>query len=225
MTLSLKFFPFKDFIFSIVPTVASFEGYLQDLLPLQILSNRFVEIGIGLVLSITLALIFHKGNVRNYKKSLAEILATGYVANFAGRIGRLLKGKTAIELSFPDNTIIKILPENVNVVVGLPTSLNSLNSFAGKTESDTVIVYVREATQTEPYWVRARLEEDESLTIFEFPRTLFALPKYLSKDFPDAATSEARSKKIFDYFNKKVESLKIEFSQDFPEGQIEFQSV
>ena len=222
MTFSFKFFPVKDFIFSIVPTVASFEGYIQDLLPIPLLSNKYVEIALGLVISLLLALIFHKGNVRNYKKSLAEILATGYVSHFAGRLSKLLKGKTAIEFSFPDQSIRKVLPENVQVQVGLPKSLTSLNSFAHQVERDTEIVYIREATQVEPFWVRVKREDDQSLTIFEFPRTLFALPKYLKKDFPDLETSEKKSKRIFKYFNQKVEALRVEYSQDMAVENIGF---
>ena len=225
MTFSLKFFPVKDFIFSIVPTVASFEGYIQELLPMPILANKYIEIAIGLVLSLSLALIFHKGNVRNYKKSLAEILATGYISNFTGRLGKLLKGKSVIEFSFPDQSTQKILPQNVHVQVGLPNSLNSLRNFAEPAENHTEIVYVREASLVEPYWVRAKREEDGSLRIFEFPRTLFALPRYLKKEFPDLETSEKSSKKIFKYFNKKVEELRIEYSQDIPISNFEFKAV
>ena len=225
MTFSLKFFPVKDFIFSIVPTVASFEGYIQELLPMPILANKYIEIAIGLVLSIALALIFHKGNVRNYKKSLAEILAMGYVSNFAGRLSKLLKGKSAIEFSFPDQSTRKILPQDVHVQVGLPNSLNSLRNFAEQAENDSEIVYVREATLVEPYWVRAKREEDGSLSILEFPRTLFALPRYLKKEFPDLETSEKRSKKIFKYFNKKVEELRIEYSQDIPKANFQFTNI
>ena len=225
MTFSLKFFPVKDFIFSIVPTVASFEGYIQELLPMPILANKYIEIAIGLVLSLALALIFHKGNVRNYKKSLAEILATGYVSNFAGRLSKILKGKRAIEFSFPDQSSQKILPQDVTVEVGLPKSLKSLRDFAEQTEKDTEIVYIREASLVEPYWVRAKLEEDGSLKIFEFPRTLFALPRYLKKEFADLETSEKRSKKIFKYFNEKVEELRVEYSQDIPKSNFAFKAV
>ena len=225
MTFSLKFFPVKDFIFSIVPTVASFEGYIQDLLPLPMLSNKYVEIALGLAISLLLALIFHKGNVRNYKKSLAEILATGYVSNFAGRLSKLLKGKAPIEFSFPDQSVHKVMPENVRVEVGLPKSLSSLNKFAQQVEKDTEIVYIREATLVEPYWVRAKKENDGSLTIIEFPRTLFALPKYLKKDFPDLETSEKKSKRIFKYFNQKIEELRIDYSQEIPQASFVFNKV
>lgn len=225
MTFSLKFFPFKDFIFSIVPTVASFEGYLQDLIPLPILSNKLVELGLGLIISIALALVFHKGNVRNYKKSLAEILATGYIINFAGRLGKLLKGKSDLECSFPDQSTLKILPEKIKVEVGLPSSLDSLNTLAERTESETEIIYIREASLVEPYWVRGKKAEDGTLTIYEFPRTLFTLPKYLKKDFPDLVTSEKKSKKIFKSFNNKIEQLRIEYSQDFPQKQFVFNYI
>ena len=225
MTLSLKFFPFKDFLFSIVPAVASFEGYIQDLIPLEILSNRYVEIGLGLFISICLALIFRKDNIKNYKKSLAEILATGYVSNFAGRLSKLLKGKSDLEFSFPNQKTLKIHPERIKVLVNLPKSLSSLRNFAEQTESETEIVLLREAAALEPYWIRAKLEDNGSLTIYEFPRTLFAIPRYLKKDFPDLITSERKSKKIFGYFNKKIEELRIEYSQDIPQERFIFNMV
>ena len=163
--------------------------------------------------------------MRNYKKSLAEILAMGYMTNFTGRLGKTLKGKTELELSFPDKSVLKIQPQKINVLVSLPASMSSLKSLADLTEAETEIVYIREATMAEPYWVRGIKGSDDTFTIREFPRTLFALPKYLKKDFPDIETSEKKSKRIFRYFNDKIEQLRVEYSQDLPENQIVFEKI
>ncbi len=223
MAFSFKFFPVKDLVFSIVPTAISYEGHLNKL-PVPIFYNQYVAMGTGLAISVFLGALFYLDNVKTYKKSLAEVLATGYFMNFTGRLAQLLNGKVDVEFLFPNNSIIKLKPNKVKVEVGIPVSHNSLIKYSSEVKNSCEIVYIREATFSEPYWVHAKYDQD-FLTIYEYPRTLFALPSYLEKQFSDKDSSEKNSKKIYAHFDKKIEELKIRNSKDIPFGRIKFIKV
>ena len=223
MAFSFKFFPVKDLVFSIVPTAISYEGHLNKL-PVPIFYNQHVAMGTGLAISVFLGVLFYLDDVKTYKKSLAEILATGYFMNFTGRLAQLLNGKADIEFLFPGNSVIKLKPEKVTVEVGIPISHDSLIKYSSEVKHTCEIVYIREATLNEPYWVRAKYSKG-TLTICEYPRTLFALSKYLEKEFSDKNSTEKNSKKIYAFFDKKIEELKIRNSRDIPFGRIKFMQV
>jgi hypothetical protein len=223
MAFSFKFFPVKDLVFSIVPTAISYEGHLNKL-PVPIFYNQYVAMGTGLAISIFLGVLFYLDNIKTYKKSLAEILATGYFMNFTGRLAQLLNGKVDIEFLFPDNSIVKLKPTKVKVEVGIPVSHDSLIKYSSEVKHTCEIVYIREATLSEPYWVHAKYDQG-FLTIYEYPRTLFALSRYLEKQFSDKENAEKNSKKIYAYFDKKIEELKIRNGRDIPFGRIKFIQV
>lgn len=222
MSFTFKFFPLKDFIFSIIPTIGTYSGYLNGIITFP---NKYEAFGSGLTISIILGIIFHAENVRAYKRSLAEILAMGYFMNFTGRLAKLLKGRADISFSFLDKDLEIYPPEKINVKVGIPKSLNALVNFCNMVEAKAEVVYIRESTKNDPYWVRACREEDGTITIFEFPRTLFALSRYLEKDFSDPEKAEKSSKKIYKYFDEKLRQLKIQYSNEFPNDRIKFEYV
>ena len=225
MFFSFKFFPFKDFLFSILPTVASFNGYLQELIPLPLIANKYVELVMGLLLSVCLAIIFHKGNVRNYKKSLAEILATGYFTNYVNRLGRLLDSKAPLRFSFPDQSELELPADSVKVIINQPISLAALKKCAEEVNTKTSVVYIRDANLSEPFWVRARKDENDRLLILEYPRSLFTLPKYLKKEFSGGRRAEEKSKKIFGFFNAKIDDFKETYAEDIPISKLEFRHI
>tara|TARA_R110000744_G_scaffold235223_2_gene352911 strand:- start:81 stop:776 length:696 start_codon:yes stop_codon:yes gene_type:complete len=224
MKFSLKFLPLKDLFYSIFPTVGTYGGYIQGVAP-SFFPNLWIAIGIGLIVSVILAIIFYNENVKAYKKSLAEILATGYFMNFTGRFGKLLKTKTPIHFSFPDDTIRSFTADKITIEVGMPSSLKSLTEYAEMVENKFDIVYVREATYSEPFWLRAQLEGDDRLVIHEFPRTLFSLSKYLKDDFIDQQMAEKNSKKIYSVFQHKIEQLRIEYSNEISNDRLIFRPV
>jgi hypothetical protein len=224
MSFNLRFFPFKDFVFSIIPTVASYQGYLQEWFPFYIFSNQYAQISIGLIISFLFGFLFYYENVRAYKKSLSEILATGYFMNFSGKLFKLLKGKNTIHFLFPQENVLAFSPEQVVVEAAMPSSLKALKNYCEKVEAECNIVYIREASMNEPYWVWAK-QENNLLTIYEYPRTLFALSKYLKKDFSDAKKAEKSSKKLYAYFNAKIEELKVENSSELALNRIKFISL
>lgn len=223
MTLGLKFFPLKDLFYSIFPTVGTYGGYLNGVAP-KLIPNVWVALGAGLIGSVILAIIFRADNIRNYKKSLAEILATGYFINFTGRLGKLLRNKTPLEFSFPDNSVKSFSAEQLSVEIGMPVNLKSLNQYAEKVEQEADIVYVREKSFSEPYWLRAKVKNDK-LIIYEFPRTLFSLSGYLKSDFSDEQSAERNSRKFYFYFHKKIEQLRIEHSGEIANSRLNFISV
>ena len=222
MSFNFKFFQIKDFIFSVVPTAASYEGYLKNLVPLELLSNKLVELGVGAGFSLLLALLFYRENVRSYKKSLAEILATGYFSNFTGKLGRLLQSKDTLTFISPDNREYAIRPENIEVKVELPNTLSALKKYSNEVKKNYPIAYLKDGLTQDPMWVRGSFSDDGKLVIYEYPRTLFALPSYLKKDFSTSENAEKNSKKLFAYFKAKIASLRIEFSQDIDEEKIHF---
>ena len=222
MTITFKFFPFKDLLFSIIPTIGTYGGYLDGIVKFP---NKYEALGAGLIVSIGLGIIFHAENVRTYKKSLAEILAMGYFMNFTGRLAKLLKGRAEIGFSFAERSVIYYPPDKVNVEVGIPGSLTALVSYCNSVEAKADVAYIRESTKNDPYWVRATKQNDGTITIYEFPRTLFALNRYLEREFSDAAKADKNSKKIYQYFDEKLKQLKIQHSNEFPEDRIKFVAV
>lgn len=222
MTFTFKFFPFKDFIFSIIPTIGTYGGFLDGIITFP---NKWVAFGSGLVVSVVLGVIFHAENKRNYRRSLAEILAMGYFMNFTGRLAKLLKGRADINFSFPDANLKAYPPGKVNVKVGIPATLNALVQYCNMVEAQAEVVYIRESTKNDPYWVRAKKETDGTITIYEFPRTLFALSRYLEKEFENQEKAEKNSKKIYKYFDEKLKQLKIQHSNEFPNDRIKFEYV
>jgi hypothetical protein len=222
MTFTFKFFPFKDFIFSIIPTIGTYGGFLDGIITFP---NKWMAFGSGFAVSVILAIIFHAENKRNYRRSLAEILAMGYFMNFTGRLAKLLKGKADISFSFPDANLVAYPPGKVNVKVGIPGTLNALVKYCNMVEAQCDVVYIRESTKNDPYWVRAKKEDDGTITIYEFPRTLFALSRYLEKEFENQHKAEKNSKKIYKYFDEKLKQLKIQHSNEFPNDRIKFEYV
>lgn len=223
MKISLRFLPVKDMFYSVVPTVGTYGGYLQGMAP-KLFPNQWIAIGIGLLLSIILAIIFYFENVKAYKKSLAEILATGYFMNFTGRLGKLLKTKTPIHFSFPDGSIKTFTANHISVEIGMPISLSSLIKYSEKIEMNSDIVYVREETYSEPFWVRANVQ-DAKLIVYEFPRTLFSISRYMRKDFTNSQKAEKNSKKIYSFFSEKIDQLRIEYSNEISNERLHFISV
>lgn len=223
MTLGFKFFPLKDLFYSVFPTVGTYGSYANGIAP-ELFPNKWVAIAIGVVASIALAVIFRTDNIKTYKKSLAEILATGYFMNFTGRLGRLLKSKSPIEFSFPDKSVKTFTANKISVEIGLPKNLSSLNKYAESVEQNADIIYLREESSSEPFWLRAKIE-NEKLIIYEFPRTLFSLSKYLKSEFSDKKSADKNSKIIYSYFHNKIEQLRIEHSSEISNDKLNFISV
>ncbi|HZY81593.1 MAG TPA: STING domain-containing protein [Cyclobacteriaceae bacterium] len=223
MPLSLKFFSIKDMFYSVVPTAGTYGGYLNGLAP-NLFTNIWIAVGIGVGVSIVLAFLFYIENVRAYKRSLAEILATGYFMNFTGRLGKLLRSKAPVDFQFPDNTVRTFDTANIRVEIGMPATLASLSAYSNSVERNADIIYVREQTGSEPFWLRAKVQGD-LLVIYEFPRTLFSLSRYLKADFSNKDAAEKNSKQIYSYFQEKIDQLRIEYVSEISEDKLDFKTV
>ena len=220
MGFSFKFFPLKDLIFSVVPTVGTYFGYLQGMTP-ELMPNKWIALGIGLVASLLLAIFFYRDNVKSYKKSLAEILATGYFLNFTERMGRLLQSKLPYKILIGDLEGQPVSPENIHVEIAIPSSAEALKSYANMIDKATEKVFLEDPSTGEPIWLKGRIENDR-LVIYDFPRTLFALQSYLKSDFSDPKKEAKRSKKIFAYFSDKIKELRNERISDLLSERLEF---
>jgi hypothetical protein len=223
MTLSLKFFSVKDMFYSVVPTAGTYGGYLNGLAP-DLFTDIWIAVGIGVGVSVVLAFLFYIENVRAYKRSLAEILATGYFMNFTGRLGKLLRSKAPVDFQFPDNSVRTFDTANIRVEIGMPVTLASLAAYSNSVEKLADIIYVREHTASEPFWLRAKVE-GETLVIYEFPRTLFSLSRYLKSDFSDKETAEKNSRQIYAYFQQKIDQLRIEYVSEISDDKLDFKTV
>lgn len=220
MNLGLRFLPVKDIIYSIIPTAGTYGSYINDMAP-GLFPNVWIALAAGLLGSGLLLWIIRLDNIKKYKQSLAEILATGYFMNFTGKLGRLLRSKTPIEFSFPGNVSKTFTTDKISVEIGLPENINALNKYAENVEQKSDIVFVRQESSIEPFWLRAKYT-GENLVIYEFPRTLFSLTKYLKDDFKDQKSAEKNSKEIYSYFHKKIEHLKTEYSGEIAGARLNF---
>jgi hypothetical protein len=184
----------------------------------------WTAIAIGLAASVVLALIFRQENIKTYKKSLAEILATGYFMNFTGRLGRLLQTKHPIDFIFPENRVETFSAEQIRVEVGIPESFDALVRYRELVDRLSEIVYVSEPTRQEPFWLKAKVDGDQ-LTIYEFPRTLFSIPQYLKAEFIDRKAADKNSRRIYGFFRAKIDQLTVAHSHEFPSDRLLFKTV
>lgn len=191
----------KDIVFSSIPTVPTYTGMLNGLLPEWILKSNANLLILGLVIfSVFMLLLFFINNEEN-KKSLAQILATGYFQNFSGKLYFLLTQNSEVNFMFSGNTTRKFSPQQIQVEITLPSSLEELRSKAAEINRRTQIAYIDSNPFNEPFWVRVQLS-DTGIIICEIPRTLFAIPKYLS-----AAYSQKSSIKMHTAFNRKFRQI------------------
>jgi hypothetical protein len=192
----------KDVVFSSIPTVPTYTGLLNGVLPVWFTENHAFMIltGIGIFIVFLTLLFFY--NKEANKKSLAQILATGYFQNFSGKLYFLLTQNQELSFLLPNQQISKVHPKNVFVEIILPQSRDALRSQTAHINSTTQIAYIDSNPFNEPFWVRIKQHEDDTVTIVEIPRTLFALPKFLS----EAYTQQA-SVKMHAAFNKKFKQL------------------
>ena len=154
MVFSFKFLPIKDLIFSVIPTIGTYVGYLQGLTP-DLVPNKYVAIAIGLVASVILAFAFYRENVRSYKKSLAEILATGYFMNFTERIGRLLQSKLPYKILIGELEGQPISPENIHVEIAIPGSMQALKDYARTVDEDLKTIFLEDPSTAVPQKISA----------------------------------------------------------------------
>lgn len=191
----------KDIIFSSIPTVPTYTGMLNGILPGWLTKNSNLLVITGLVIFIIFLLLLFFFNNEANKKSLAQILATGYFQNFSGKLFFLLTQNNNLTFMLSNNTSYTVSPSNVEVEVLLPTSLDGLRKKTADINASTQIAYIDSNPFNEPFWVRIKADGN-NVTIYEIPRTLFAIPKYLSESY-----SQQKSFKMHAAFNKRFKQI------------------
>ncbi|MBS1747251.1 MAG: hypothetical protein JST21_13860 [Bacteroidetes bacterium] len=197
----------KDLLFTGAPTAGTYtgylNGYLNEILPQWLIVNPWLTLGITILLFIIVIIILYYFNNEAHKKSLAEVLATGYFLNFSGKLTTLLKQEN--EITFLRSSGPLTVPSSkIKLDILLPTSKDAMEETASGIEQTSEIAYIGNRSFTEPnLWMRIKENvEDGSVSIIEFPRTLFALPHYLSTEY-----KQGNSKKIHQAFNNKFRQL------------------
>lgn len=191
----------KDVIFSGIPTVPTYTGMLNEVLPTWLLAHKSLLFGLGfMVFVLVLSLMYIYNNEAN-KRSLAQILATGYFQNFSGKLYFLLTQNQPLSFLLPQQETLSIHPSQVTVQIHLPASLEALRQQTADINANTQIAYIDSQPFNEPFWVRVQVKEG-AIIIVEIPRTLFSLPKYLSE-----AYSQAMSVKMHRAFNQRFKQL------------------
>lgn len=198
---------FKDLIFSGAPTAGTYtgylNGYLNDLLPGWLTDTPSLVLAVTMVIFVIILIILYSVNEESQRKSLAEVLATGYFLNFSGKLTSLLRQKGEIVFLRATGPF-SVRPGNVKLNIVLPVSRSDMGKIAQEIDRDTEIAYIDRKPFEEPnWWLMIRADENSgAVNIMEFPRTLFALPNYLSSDY-----TEKKSKKLHRAFNDKFRQL------------------
>lgn len=197
----------KDILFTGAPTAGTYtgylNGYLNSVLPDWLVVNPWLTLTITLSLFLIVLFILYYFNYESRKKYLAEVLATGYYLNFSGKLTSLLKESSEITF-FRSSDSVTIPINKVKLAIFLPDSKETLESISSEIEESSEIAYVRYTSFSQPsLWLRIQENTTNGeITIVEFPRTLFALPHYLSTEYTNRT-----AKKLLQSFNKKFRQL------------------
>lgn len=199
----LKFTSPSDFMTSIIPT----SGFYFEFIPNFIDCSRLVLIITTVLVALTIYLYNIRKNYKNYEKAIAEVLETGYFSNFFEKVARKLKQKleSKEDVSFTflrtqPNTPVNIPSKNIEIKIILPRSYDELQKAI--TRIDQI---AEKAALDTGDWVNAvHLAADNKAVIYECPRTLLSLSKYLITD--DESYTSRQSEVLHQYFNKKFET-------------------
>jgi hypothetical protein len=190
----------KEVIGSIVPTGFAYNDFFKHLF-----GNEYESIALAVILFAVLFVFLIYDKVLNYEKAISEVLATGYFTNFIQKLSDILEKKNEITFLFKNNETLILKHDQVKVQLTVPPSYDSLNIISKEIKETTEIAYIDSSAFNHPYWLNAKRETDGTLTICEFPRTLFALPKYLINGAENY--SENDSTKFHAAFKNKLEEL------------------
>ncbi len=208
----------KDVLFTGAPTAGTYtgyvNGYLNSLLPKWMIENPWLTFVITAFLFVVVLFIIYYFNYEARKKSLGEVLATGYFLNFSGKLTSMLKQQS--EITFIRASGTQTIPiQQIRLDVMLPTSKSALEKVASDIEGTSEIAYLGNRSFSDPdLWVRITEDTSDGLfKIMDFPRTLFALPRYLSAEY-----TENTSRRIHKAFNEKFTQLVADNPDKRPPG-------
>jgi len=191
-----KFFDPKELVAFILPTTYAY----YDAVPKLIDCSRPVII----VTACCICLILMSFNIykkfNEHEQAIAEVLETGYFSNFFDRTAVLLDEKRQrgemVTVLFKNNTAVQLDVNKILVKITLPKSKQQLSDTVAQIDAIS-----RDATLDNGIWVKAAEHADGSVTVYECPRTLKAISRYLVNG-QDAYTEE-NSFRLHRYFNER----------------------
>ena len=137
---------------------------------------------------------------KDYEKGIAEVLAIGYFSNFFERTANFFADKKQdnedVTFTFRDKRSVKVKTDKIKVKVILPTSLSKLEEVVGEVD-----VAARIASIDNGAWVNAAENSDGSITVYECPRTLQAISRYLVNG--KEGYNEEHSRRMHTVFNER----------------------
>jgi len=193
-----KNFDPKELIAFILPTT----GFYYDIIPKLINLQKTVFLVSVVIIFLLLFLInLYKRNM-DYEKSIAEVLETGYFLNFLDKTAIYIQEKKQtnqfIKFNFKDGTNETVKADQIKVKLILPLSLSGLNETIKSINSIT-----KSGNIDNGPWVYAKKNSDNTITIYDCPRTLTALSKYLINS--ESSYSDDLSRTFHKLFNAKFD--------------------
>lgn len=191
-----KFFDVKELIAFILPTTYAY----YDGVPKLVDCSRPVIIATSCCIALLLMFFNIYKKYNEHEQAIAEVLETGYFCNFFDRTAVLLDEKRQrgdnVTISFKNHKNITLDVNKMLVKISLPKSKSQLSDTISKIDAIS-----RDATLDNGIWVKAAENPDGSVTVYECPRTLKAISRYLVNG-QDAYTEE-NSYRLHAYFNNR----------------------
>lgn len=192
----LKVSSLDELIFVFFPTVIGYFSGISIFFPIP-LGWKYL---IFVIIFIPLFVIFMWCRKRNYERAIAEALETGYFMNFIEGTASFISSRKiqnkSIVINSADGKSITVDSDKINVKVILPESLSKLNDTIAVVEELTNRGSLENGT-----WILYEKNIGEKLTIYDYPRTMTSMGKYL-KDMP-GKYDELKSKTLHKYFNAR----------------------
>lgn len=198
----LDFISLEEAVVSFIPTGMTYYSSIISI------GNTYIAVGLSLVIFICFLFILYQKNIGTYKRALAQILATGYYRNFVENLSHNLNLEAPNLLQFEeDEKPHPFTLDQIKVEIILPTSQSMLHR-ANEELNDLNIqrLYFKNRKDKSAFWARA-LKSEDGVVIKDFPRTLFSLAEYITKDF-NSYYSEKVSKKYHKAFIDKFHELR-----------------
>lgn len=198
----LDFISVEEAVISFIPTGMTYYSSITGI------GNVYLAIALSIVIFICFLVILYQKNIGTYKKALSEILATGYFRNFVENLSNNLNIDQPNLLFFEDEEESRTYSfDDIHIELILPSSLDRLKKVGNRLSSAPYQrLYLKNRQDKSGFWVRACIEEGR-IYIRDFPRTLFSLPDYVTRDF-NSTYSEKVSQKyhraFIDKFNRLI---------------------
>jgi len=192
----IKFANPSYFLIVIIPSTAGICSLIEFLTNLT--RTKLVAVGTIVLIFLFLSQIY--SSYIEYEKSIAEVLETGYFYNFFDKIVLHIwdRKNNNIPLKIKFNNEEKEVIETVKtsqlkVIVILPLSRKGLLETVDNIEKTTKM-----GSLDNNCWIRFKKNPDNTIIIYEYPRTLMAIPKHVNHKIK---YSENTSKIFHERFN------------------------